>query len=578
MRRVMVIPVYYSRPKSEGHQDGDSVYDHPTPIDEDGTLKRTLESIRIIKNQDFQLVILVSPTSEELTDRAKEKVNKILSEVNLDIQTFIFTPAELEKIKALAAEQDVEKSVIKLMNIRGYANVRNMCIYTAYILGAEMAMLIDDDELFEKEDFVDLASQYIGGRLYGKTIDGVAGYYLNKYGNYYDDVDIEPWMTYWDRFGFKGKAFDKIIGQEPRIKLTPFAFGGAMIIHRNLFKTVPFDPNVTRGEDIDYLINAKMFGFHFFLDRELSIKHLPPKKTHPVWKRFREDIYRFLYEKAKIDSQRDLPNMNKVTSHDFDPYPGNFLTNELEDMIFKANIMLAMDYLSNGDIESAKQTMNNIYLSKYDAMPKFNVFDAFIKLQKDWKNLLKFTKQYMIDIRAIMDMAEFGYVKKYDKKSELVSMSRDEMETLLKSMDFFKNLEDDEINTLAAIAKMKEYPENTFIGKANEKVVRMRIIYKGVVRIQKETMSGDSVDLAILEKGDYFGESFDKNFTSYVDIIAEEDCELIEIEHADLVSLIESHPMLGIRILQMLNAKLSLKLKTLNERYTLLSDRGSSIY
>lgn len=101
-----------------------------------------------------------------------------------------------------------------------------------------------------------------------------------------------------------------------------------MIIHRNLFKTVPFDPNVTRGEDIDYLINAKMFGFHFFLDRELSIKHLPPKKTHPVWKRFREDIYRFLYEKAKIDSQRDLPNMNKVTSHDFDPYPGNFLTNE----------------------------------------------------------------------------------------------------------------------------------------------------------------------------------------------------------------------------------------------------------
>ena len=578
MRRVMVIPVYYSRPKSEGHQDGDSVYDHPTPIDEDGTLKRTLESIRIIKNQDFQLVILVSPTSEELTDRAKEKVNKILSEVNLDIQTFIFTPAELEKIKALATEQDVDQSVIKLMNIRGYANVRNMCIYTAYILGAEMAMLIDDDELFEKEDFVDLASQYIGGRLYGKTIDGVAGYYLNKYGNYYDDVDIEPWMTYWDRFGFKGKAFDKIIGQEPRIKLTPFAFGGAMIIHRNLFKTVPFDPNVTRGEDIDYLINAKMFGFHFFLDRELSIKHLPPKKTHPVWKRFREDIYRFLYEKAKIDSQRDLPNMNKVTSHDFDPYPGNFLTNELEDMIFKANIMLAMDYLSNGDIESAKQTMNNIYLSKYDAMPKFNVFDAFIELQKDWKNLLKFTKQYMIDIRAIMDMAEFGYVKKYDKKSELVSMSRDEMETILKSMDFFNNLEEDEINTLAAIAKMKKYPENTFIGKANEKVVRMRIIYKGVVRIQKETMSGDSVDLAILEKGDYFGESFDKNFTSYVDIIAEEDCELIEIEHADLVSLIESQPMLGIRILQMLNAKLSLKLKTLNERYTLLSDRGSSIY
>ena len=54
MRRVMVIPVYYSRPKSEGHQEGDAVYDHPTPIDEEGTLKRTLESIRILANHEFQ--------------------------------------------------------------------------------------------------------------------------------------------------------------------------------------------------------------------------------------------------------------------------------------------------------------------------------------------------------------------------------------------------------------------------------------------------------------------------------------------------------------------------------------------
>ena len=61
-----------------------------------------------------------------------------------------------------------------------------------------------------------------------------------------------------------------------------------------------------------------------------------------------------------------------VTAKDFDPYPGNFLTNELEDMIFKANIMLAMDYFSKGDVESARETMNNIYLSKYDAKPKFN--------------------------------------------------------------------------------------------------------------------------------------------------------------------------------------------------------------
>lgn len=578
MRTVMVIPVYYSRSKKDGHVEGDAVYDHPTPIDEDGTLKRTLESIKILNNQDFQLALIVSPTSEDLTSLAKDKVRKILEEVDLDVQTFVLTPDELNQIKELAMKNNTKQEIIDIMNIKGYANVRNMCIYAAYILGAEVAVLIDDDEIFEKDNFMDLATEFIGGRLYGKTIDGVAGYYLNKYGNYYDDVDIEPWMTYWDRFGFKGKAFDKIIGQQPRIKLTPFAFGGAMVIHRNLFKTVPFDPNVTRGEDIDYLINAKMFGFHFFLDRELSIKHLPPKKTHPVWKRFREDIYRFLYEKAKIDSQVETPNMNMVTAKDFDPYPGNFLTDELEDMIFKANIMLAMDYFSKGDVEAARETMNNIYLSKYDAKPKFNVFQEFQRLQKDWKGLLAFTKKYMVDIREIINEAELGYVKKYEKQVFVKSMPRKEIETLLKSMDFFNALEEKDVETLSAIAKIRSYPEGAYVGRSGEKVTTMRIVADGSVRIVKEDNGGDPVELALLKEGEYFGETMDKTFMSYVDIIAEEDTELIEIEHDELLSLVDSNPILGMRIFKMLNAKLSLKLKKLNEKYTDLTGRGQSIY
>ena len=62
-----------------------------------------------------------------------------------------------------------------------------------------------------------------------------------------------------------------------------------MILHRELFECVPFDPLVTRGEDVDYLINSRMFGFSFFLDNTLSIKHLPQPKSHPQWKRLRED-------------------------------------------------------------------------------------------------------------------------------------------------------------------------------------------------------------------------------------------------------------------------------------------------
>ncbi len=67
-----------------------------------------------------------------------------------------------------------------------------------------------------------------------------------------------------------------------------------------MFQIVPFDPHVTRGEDIDYLMNAKMFGFDFFLDNKLSIKHLPPKKNHPIWKRLEKTFIGSCTNKLKL--------------------------------------------------------------------------------------------------------------------------------------------------------------------------------------------------------------------------------------------------------------------------------------
>ena len=49
MRKVVVIPTYWSREKDEGWQEGDAVYDHPTPLDDEGTLRRTLESMKLLK-------------------------------------------------------------------------------------------------------------------------------------------------------------------------------------------------------------------------------------------------------------------------------------------------------------------------------------------------------------------------------------------------------------------------------------------------------------------------------------------------------------------------------------------------
>ena len=417
MRTVVVIPTYWGRKNEIGFKEGDIVYDHATPIDEEGTLGRTLESMKILKKKDFKLVILICPTYREIEYEAEEKVRKIVKGVKLEVETYLFTRKTLRKIKRFGRNSQLKENVLSLLSLQGYANVRNMCIFASHLLNSDITVLIDDDEVIENPDFMDIAREFIGKRVYGETVYGVAGYYLNKYGNYYDDVSIEPWMTYWNRFGSKSKAFDKIIGCGPRLKHTPFVFGGAMVIHKNLYQIVAFDPNIPRGEDIDYLINAKMFGFNFFLDNKLSIKHLPPKKTHSIWKRTREDIYRFVYEKSKIDSQYEVSNMRIVSAKDFFPYPGEFLTDELENKIFKTNLLLALEYLANNEVEACKESIKNIYLSIHEAIPKKDPFTAYRKIQKYWEKLIDFTLENKKEIRRRIEKNSLQHaMKRYKTK------------------------------------------------------------------------------------------------------------------------------------------------------------------
>ena len=54
---TMIIPSYWRREERLGIKDTDAIYDHPTPLDQDGTLKRAIDSIRILNNKDFSNTI-----------------------------------------------------------------------------------------------------------------------------------------------------------------------------------------------------------------------------------------------------------------------------------------------------------------------------------------------------------------------------------------------------------------------------------------------------------------------------------------------------------------------------------------
>jgi len=386
----MVIPTYWSRKSSIGWKEGDVVYDHPTPLDKEGTLMKTLKSVNLLKNKNFQLVVIAVATSDEIEKYVLDKVSNIIKSSALDIEVFLFGYFHLRQIHKLLTRIG-KKNYISLLNLKGYANIRNLCLFIPHIFDSDVAVLIDDDEVFEDIDYISKAKEFIGKNVNDKKVYAVTGYVVHSDGNYQVKKQFHPWMKFWDKNERMNEAFYKMVGREPRLKETPFALGGNMVIHRNLFSVVPFDINVSRGEDTDFLMNAKMFSFGFFLDNQLSIKHLPPSKSHPIWRRLREDIYRFIYERAKIRNQKDIEGMTRVYPWDFDPYPGCFLKDDLEDKIEKSCRLLSREYLARNDKRACNEALRNIILSKSDAVPKYNPFYELCLLQKRWNELIEYS-------------------------------------------------------------------------------------------------------------------------------------------------------------------------------------------
>ena len=564
MRKVVLIPTYWSREKAEGWREGDAVYDHPTPIDENGTLARTLESMKPLENKDFKLVLLICPTAPEVEAPAEKRVVEIVREVNLMAETYIFTVSDLKRVAEIIFETDTQRRTEPLLTMSGYANVRNMCLLCADILAADAAILIDDDEIFEKTDWVERSVEFLGKRIYGDVVYGMAGYYINKYDQYYDDVKSEPWMTYWDRFGAKAKAFDEIIGCQPRVKRTPFAFGGAMILHRDMFQSVPFDPHITRGEDIDYVINSRMFGFSFFLDNTLSIKHLPVPKKHPQWKRIREDIYRFVYEKAKISSQCKKGNMVIVSPEDFDPYPGEFLRDDLDERIFRSNMMLAADYMLKGDAVGCAESLNNISISRKEAKPSFDAFSRYRMNQKLWVQVSSTVELKRYEMRKVME--EHNLSKKpilRNSKSER-KLNRDEVYAELRKVFNF-GLSPERWEQMYDLFHVRTYYEDEILFRSGDFNNAMYVLLKGeLVLFSGSRETGGEIEIARLHKDDILGESCFTNQPFTLNCRAAQFTELIGIDKEDIRKLISSDPEFGVQFFQQVLVKVVGKLRTTN--------------
>jgi hypothetical protein len=91
MKATMVIPSYWGRKTSDGWKKSDDVYDHPTPLDEEGTLLRLLKSLEILKNKQFNLVILGVAAAEDIRDEVEGKLAALIKQIPPEVETFLFS-------------------------------------------------------------------------------------------------------------------------------------------------------------------------------------------------------------------------------------------------------------------------------------------------------------------------------------------------------------------------------------------------------------------------------------------------------------------------------------------------------
>ena len=378
---TMVIPTYWGR--SEAKETGEEIiFDHPTALNEEGTLGRLLDSLSIFKQLAGKIVVISVANERGIASEVKDNVDQIIEPYRSRYDITNLGQNMLEKITGWLADKGTSESALELVNLNNYASVRNICSLAGICNGSRYTIFIDDDEVFTDPDFLKKIEGNMGRVVYGEKIEALAGYYLQPDTYLLDESKVPKWRApWWNNTVAMNMAFEKIIGQEPRLKPTPFVFGGNMAVSLEVLKKVPFDPRITRGEDIDFLLNLRIQGITFYLDRKLAIKHLPPDSTQKAWKKVREDAIRFLYERKKVRDHAEL------MLEELQPYPGMFLGDDLEERIIKTNELLKREYEAQQEEEGMRECEKTITMTEENLWEQIDIRTWLSQVTTHWQEI-----------------------------------------------------------------------------------------------------------------------------------------------------------------------------------------------
>ena len=333
MNPVILIPVFISARRHAEVGQVTSTYDHTTSLSSQGELPRCLDSLRKVRGLGHIVILVAAEPSIE--NQAASKARSI-AEYFSDLSITVVGAPELALIR-----QRMEQLGVPVRNeigLSGYGAVRNLGLLVANMLGFDAAVFLDDDSVVEDEAFLEKA-MYGLGKLTRRGVPILAktGYYLNEEGSF---LSNKPTKWY-DHFWQQGKAFNAWITKAmagPRLSRSNHVCGGCLALHKEAFRRVSFDPWVARGEDLDYMLDLRMYGSDIWFDNQWVMRHLPPA-TPREGLRFRQDIFRWLYEYRKIEYARTQIDLLQIKPQSLQPYPGPFLESNITKRIRRTALL-----------------------------------------------------------------------------------------------------------------------------------------------------------------------------------------------------------------------------------------------
>ncbi len=321
MNPVVLIQTYISASRHRHEQDNVLAdYDHTTALSQEGELGRCLESLK--KVEGLGLVVVLVAADDGIETAAREKIRSVVANYP-ELSIMVIGDSELNLVRQRIEQLGILVSDEEI-SLVGYGAIRNLGLVIADVLGFDAAVFIDDDEIIEDSDFLKKA-MYGLGKLTKKGVPILAktGYYINDQGSYLSKRE-DKW---YDHFWKQGSAFNNWMSKAitgPRLSRSNHVCGGCLAVHKEAFKRLAFDPWIPRGEDLDYMLDLRMYGSDIWFDNLWELRHLPPR-TQNEGDRFRRDVFRWLYEFRKLEYSRALIDLQQIKPASLEPYPGPFL-------------------------------------------------------------------------------------------------------------------------------------------------------------------------------------------------------------------------------------------------------------